>query len=55
MLRLRASVEESLQALLDIVDVPVADRPRHPLAVAVGIQADVLALARSVTGYMIVL
>jgi hypothetical protein len=32
-----------LQNLLDVVNVPVADRARHPLAVAMGIQTDILA------------
>jgi hypothetical protein len=42
LLRLCASVEEQLETLLDVVNVPVADRPRHALAVAVGIQTYVL-------------
>jgi len=36
--RFCASVEEELETLLDVVNVPVADWPRHALAVAVGIQ-----------------
>jgi hypothetical protein len=32
----------TLETLLDVVNVPVADRPRHALAVAIGIQTDVL-------------
>src|SRR5215208_8433238 len=31
------------RTLLDVVNVPVGDGTRHPLAVAVGIQTDVLA------------
>jgi hypothetical protein len=43
LLRFRAGVEERLQTLFDVVNVPVADRVRHPLAVAMGIQTDILA------------
>jgi len=38
-----ASCQEPLDALVDVVDVPVADWPGHAILVAVGIQADVLA------------
>jgi hypothetical protein len=44
LVRLRARLEERLQTLRDVVNVPAADRPRHPLAVAVGIQTDILTL-----------
>src|SRR5918997_4320939 len=43
LLRFRAGVEERLYASLDIVNVPVGERPRHPLAMAVGTQTDILA------------
>ena len=42
LLRFSASVEEILQALLDVVYVPVVQGAGHSLAVAVGIEADVL-------------
>src|SRR3712207_5687026 len=43
LLRFRTRVEKRLQAFLDVVNVPVADRGPHPLAVAMGIQTDILA------------
>jgi len=42
LLRLRAGVEERPETLLDVVYVPVAHRSRHPLGVAVRIEAHVL-------------
>jgi hypothetical protein len=42
LVRFRAGIEERLHASLDIVNVPVADRPCHPLALAVGNQTDIL-------------
>jgi hypothetical protein len=42
LLRIRTGVQEFLQSLLYVVDVPVADRPRHSLVVAVGVQAYLL-------------
>ena len=44
LLHLCTGVEERLQTLRDVGNVPVTDRARHPLAVAVGIQTDILAL-----------
>jgi hypothetical protein len=44
LLDLRAGVDELLEALVDVVDVPVGERSGHALAVAVGVQADVLAV-----------
>jgi hypothetical protein len=41
--RLCASVEERLETLVDVLNVPGADRTRHPLAVTMGIQTDILA------------
>ena len=38
-----AGVEERLETLLDVVNVPVGDGTRRPLAVAVGIETEVLA------------
>lgn len=43
LLHLGTSVEEHLQALLNVVGTPVGNGPRHPLTVATGIQADILA------------
>src|ERR687897_3464035 len=39
-----SSVEECLQALLDVVNMPVGERPGHPLAVAVRVQTEILAV-----------
>jgi hypothetical protein len=38
LLRLCARVQEQLKALPDVVNMPIADGPRHAVAVAVGIQ-----------------
>src|SRR5207237_7840083 len=40
LLLFRAGGEEQLESLLDVVDLPVADRPGHALAVAVGIEPE---------------
>jgi hypothetical protein len=42
LVRLRASVEEFLECLFDVVDGDVADGCRHALAVAARVQADLL-------------
>ena len=42
LLHLRAGVEDRLQALLDVVDVPIGDGPRGPLVVAVRVETDLL-------------
>src|SRR3990172_10295543 len=43
LLRLCACVDEVLEALVDVVNVPVADRPGHASAVAVGVETHLLA------------
>jgi hypothetical protein len=43
-LHLGASRKESFETLVDVVDVPVADRPRHALAMIVGVPTRLLPL-----------
>jgi hypothetical protein len=44
MLCFRAGVDERPQVAADVVDMPIADRTRQPLAVAVRVEADLLAV-----------
>ena len=44
MLHLGANFKESFETLVDVVDVPVADRPRHALAMTMGVQTHLLPL-----------
>jgi hypothetical protein len=42
-LRVSTDPEERLEAFVDVGDVPVADGAAHGLAVAVGVETDLLA------------